>query len=72
MENSDLQNRFMYHKPSNEKIAEKHEKIRYSCLDMAYEINKLVPDGREKSLAITKLEEVMMWANAGIARNNKE
>lgn len=24
---------------------------------------------REKSLAMTKLEEAVMWANAGIARN---
>lgn len=29
---------------------------------------ELVPDGREKATAITKLEEFMMWANAGIAR----
>jgi hypothetical protein len=28
-----------------------------------------VPGGREQALALTKLEEVVMWANAGIARN---
>ena len=28
-------------------------------------------DCRERSLAITKLEEAVMWCNAGIARHDK-
>ena len=28
-----------------------------------------VPQGRERALALTKLEETIMWANAGIARS---
>lgn len=32
-------------------------------------IDALVPDGREKSLALTHLEETVMWANAGVARS---
>ncbi|WP_459213736.1 Acb2/Tad1 domain-containing protein [Paenibacillus macerans] len=28
-----------------------------------------VPNSREKSLAMTKLEQSVFWANAGIARN---
>jgi len=31
-----------------------------------------VPDGRERSVAMTKLEEVMFWANAGIARLSED
>ena len=27
------------------------------------------PDSRELSVALTKLEEAVMWANAAIARN---
>jgi hypothetical protein len=27
-----------------------------------------LPEGREKALAVTHLEEVMMWSNAAIAR----
>jgi len=33
------------------------------------ELNEIIPDGREKSLAITHLEEVMFWSNAGLARS---
>ena len=36
---------------------------------MANLINKQCPDSREKSTAITKIEEAVMWANAAIARN---
>lgn len=68
MEIADIENRFAYHKPKDEETTKKHELIRAHCLTLAEDINKLVPEGREKSLAITKLEEVMMWANAGIAR----
>lgn len=32
-------------------------------------INNLCPESREKSLAVTNLEESVMWANASIARN---
>ena len=37
-----------------------------------YCIKNNVPDGREKSLAMTKLEECCMWANAGIARSKED
>ena len=39
-------------------------------LELAHAINALLPDGREKSLALTHLEETMHWADAGIARSN--
>lgn len=66
-ENKDLEKRFTYHKPTPEK-AEKFPLIRNKAKELAYLIEELVPNGREKSLAITKLEEVVMWSNAGISR----
>ena len=65
----DLQNRFKYHKPKDVQVANNHETVRQLCLQLARELNNYIPEGREKALAFTKLEEVMMWANAGIARN---
>lgn len=68
MENADLENRFSFHPANTEEKKQAHETIRNTCLRVAIDLNTIVPEGREKSLAITKLEEVMYWANAGIAR----
>lgn len=68
IDDSDLAQRFDYHPPSDDSIRHAHEEVRYALLTVARVINELCPDGREKSLAITKLEEAMMWANAAIAR----
>lgn len=65
----DLENRFKWHAPKDISTANKHATVRDTCLDLAITLLDNVPDGREKALAFTKLEEVMMWANAGIARN---
>jgi hypothetical protein len=64
----DLVHRFAYHAPTGGK-AKKHEAVRAACLEAALEIAVHCPNSRELSLAITKLEEAMMHANAAIARN---
>ncbi len=66
----DIDNRFDYHKPDTLKVGQ-HETIREQCRHLAYSFESLIPAGREKSLAITKLEEAMFWANAGIARHTE-
>lgn len=70
MENKDIESRFTYHKPAQDN-ANKFVVIRESAKLFAGIINNLVPESREKSLAMTKLEEVVMWANAGIARQEE-
>ena len=35
---------------------------------LAYVIDNVCPDGREKSLALTRLEEAVMWANKSVSR----
>lgn len=65
----DMINRFKHHPPKNDATVKAHETIREECLKMTSYIDKYVPNGREKSLAITHLEEVMFWCNSGIARS---
>ena len=63
----EVERRFTYQKPTERSIP-KFERIRAQLVDAACVIAELMPPGREQSLAITKLEEAMMWASAGIAR----
>ena len=63
-----IENAFTYHAPKDGQ-SEKYQAIREKAKDLAYLIQELVPPSREQSLAMTKLEECSMWANAGIARN---
>ncbi len=67
----DIKNRFSYHPPDGNK-AKKHEAIRDIVEDTAYVFFALVPQSRELSLALTKLEEAMFWANAGLARMDSQ
>lgn len=66
----DIANRFDYHPATSDGVRKSHEATRLACHDLATFINGICPDGREKSTAVTKVEEVMFWANAAIARNN--
>jgi hypothetical protein len=67
MDAADIDNRFEYH-PPDEARALQHQAVRGSLEDTAHALNILLPEGREKSLVITHLEEAMFWANAAIAR----
>jgi hypothetical protein len=68
---ADLQNRFSYHAPDEFKI-QRHTRIRSDAYKLALQIVENCPESREQSLALTKLEEVVMWANAAIARMDEE
>jgi len=66
--NPQIENNFKYHEPKKGQ-PEKYNELREKAKELAYLIDELCPNSREKSIAITKLEEVSMWANASIARN---
>ena len=68
MTNEELKSRFTYHALKDDQPV-RCEHIRYKASILAAYINEKCPESREKSLAITKIEEAVMWANASIARN---
>lgn len=63
-----ITNSFTYHAPKADQ-PERYETLRANARGLAHLIDELCPDSREKSLAITKLEEAIMWANKSIACN---
>lgn len=71
MSPEDLANRFTHHPPRTPGVAETHARVRAELHRVAEFVNGTVPDGREKALVLTKLEEAMFWANAAIARDGE-
>ena len=69
MTDDTLDKNFTYHKPNDDQVTRIVE-IRHDAKTLAETIQFMCPESREKSLAITKLEEAMMWANASIVRED--
>ena len=67
----EIARRFSYHKPDTERAA-KHDSLRGALQAAADIVVESTPPGREQSLAVTKLEEAMFWANAALARPKQE
>lgn len=64
----DLAYRFKQHEMSEE-ASLKSKKLRDDIFGIADTIDMYCSDSREKSLALTKLEECLFWCNADLARN---
>ena len=61
--------RFEYHPPKDDSVRELHAQVHEAIAVASDHVITLTPPSREQSLAVTKLEEAMFWANAAIARN---
>ena len=67
----DLDNLFTHHPPFGDQI-ERYKVIRTAGKDFATVILSDVPPSPERSTALRKIREAVMWANAGIACNENE
>lgn len=66
-----IKNNFKYHEPKDLELKKYNrlELIRCAGKEFALLIDKFCPNSSEKSEAVIKIEEAVMWANASIARN---
>lgn len=71
--NAQIAHNFKYHPPTGTGVVA-HERIRAKARELADLIDEIVPVScsDEKEIAIVKVQEVMMWACAGIARHWQE
>ena len=64
----DLDRLFDYHRPSGE-AQTLHGETRQVLKELAGFLDRQLPEGREKSLAMTNLEQCGFWCHAAIARD---
>ena len=67
---AEILNRFQFH-PATPATGPMHDLVRAEHRDLAQMILDIVPAGRHQSLALTALQESMMWCNAAVACDTK-
>lgn len=66
----EIKSRFGFHKGTIEgpnATAPRHADLRREFVAFANLLDEALPDGREKALVMTKLQEASMWSHFGIA-----
>ena len=56
----------------NEEQTKRIQDLNVAARYLEFRINELCPKGRERKIALQRLEEVAMWANKAIAFEIKE
>ena len=65
----DINHNMTNHPPATEATVERIETLRRVFKSAGHQIQASCPESREQSLALTHLEQSLMWAVAAIARN---
>lgn len=71
MDNEQITHNFTSHAPESDEVATKLADLTTEFVIMAKMLNRTLPEGREKALAITNLEQCSMWSKAAVARNQE-
>jgi hypothetical protein len=66
----DVDTVFQYHAPHGNQ-QDRYGAIRQLAKQLAVLIQTTTPESREQSVALTNLQQTVMWANAAIAINEK-
>jgi hypothetical protein len=66
-----LHGRYTHHRPHGNQV-QRYTGIRDAAYDLARLLAVACPDSPELEQAMNRLDEVVMWANAAIARNEPE
>lgn len=64
----ELENIFTYHAPHGDQT-ERYGELRAAAKAFAELVVTRCPESRERSIALTRVREAIMWANASIAIN---
>jgi hypothetical protein len=70
LDRDDIHKRFTSHAPDADQV-NTHGALREAYEVFALTLAEWLPDGREKSLVFTALEESSFWAHAAVARQVK-
>jgi hypothetical protein len=68
MTDEQIDNTFTYHAPFGNQT-QRYLVLRDAGRFLAMEVQRACPESREKSLALTYIQQSIMWANAAIACN---
>ncbi len=68
MERIEIERNFTYHAPKGDQT-KRYEELRTKGKELAYLIVDSTPYSGEQMVALEKLKEAIMWANAAIAIN---
>lgn len=63
-----IENTYTYHAPKGDQTR-RYQALRDTAKGLAFLICAYSPTSREQSLALTNLEDALMWANKAIANN---
>ena len=67
MDVNELINRVRFHGADTEEKRAAHQRLREVFIENIQVLNRLVPDGREKSLMFTHFEDAQMWGHKALA-----